>query len=701
MSMNVSPDTAPRPQRMADAERAAAARRLTFTARAALAVALALAAATSAPGQSPSSSPTQRRAAFDAWMDTQAYASLAARQEHLAGLGSSLEVATRGREVRTALLEMIGGLPETTAPLNARITRTQQRDGYRIEHLIYESLPGLRVTALVYVPDGSVPFPAVLGTAGHAADGKAAAIYQHAWISFARRGFLVLAYDPPGQGERYEYFDPATNDSRVGMGVREHIMTGQQLMLTGGHIAQYMVQDGRRALDYLETRGDVDLRHVAVAGNSGGGTQAALLGVFEPRLSASVVSCYMTSWQQLWRGPGPQDAEQVIPGFLSRGFDFGDFALATAPRGFLISSAIRDYFPITGARQTFAELRPLYARFGHPGKLAMVENDATHGWSQPLREGAYRWLGTWFGQSQDATEAPLTVDEPETLRATSTGQLATSEEGSLTIREVHAAEARALAARRTPVRQHAIAALLALEDDPPAPRVVSRDGQADARRVSLVIEVEPGIRLRAELRRPASATGPAVLLVDDRGIDASAHVDALVARGHTVLALDVRGTGELGPETGTAGYAPAYQLAARAWLLGTSMVGWQTRDVLAGLAVLRAEAPEATSREIHARGQTVAAALFAAQFDRPDAVVLEEGLVSYLDLATVDEYEDASLFIVPGVLRVTDLPELMAAMAPSHVTLRNPKAPTGETIAQDSLARHMGVPVPGNVVVER
>ena len=60
------------------------------------------------------------------------------------------------------------------------------------------------------------PYPAVLGTAGHSLDGKAAELYESVWVSLARRGVLVLAYDPPGQGERLEYLDRATGKSKLG-----------------------------------------------------------------------------------------------------------------------------------------------------------------------------------------------------------------------------------------------------------------------------------------------------------------------------------------------------------------------------------------------------------------------------------------------------------------------------------------------------
>lgn len=670
-------------------------------------VAAALYGTAQAPAQAPPQAPppSTERLAFEDWLDRQAYEALAERRRVVQGIATAADVEARQAEVRMRLDAALGPIPATDAPLNARITRTQRRDGYRIEHVAFDSLPGYTVTALAYVPDGDGPFPAVLGTAGHSDAGKAHPLYQHAWISLARRGFVALAYDPPGQGERIEYPGATNGTSRVGIGVREHVMTGQQVLLTGRTLAGYMVQDGRRAVDYLLTRGDIDPARLAVAGNSGGGTQAAWLMAFEPRLAAAVVSCYMTSWQQLWRGPGPQDAEQVVPGFLARQLDFADVALAGAPRGFLVSSAIRDYFPIEGARACHAELRRYYALIGAPGRVAMVENDAPHGWSQPLREGAYRWLRAWLdGREAPQDEAPVTPDDPAQLQVTATGQLASSGTPQTT-RGDNLAYARTLARTRPPATQARIRELAGLEGPPPTGRVVEREpvaGRPGTER--LIVEVEPGVRLAGTLRRPTgtppggAAASPAVaLVVDDRGTDTSADADALVAAGVTVLALDVRGTGALAPLVGASGYSPAYQFAARAWLLGTSVVGWQARDVLAGLDVLRGEVPGARTRAVHARGLTVPAALFAAQVDRPDDLVLSDGLVSYLDLAAADVYDDASLAIVPGMLTVTDLPELMALAAPARIVLRTPRTPTGAEIAPEALAARMGVAVPANV----
>ncbi len=154
----------------------------------------------------------------NAHLSKQAHNLLERRESLVAGLDSRARIEERQRYIRERFVESLGGFPDRT-PLNARITRTLERDEYRVEMLVYESLPGFYVTANVYVPkDGTPPHPAVLGVAGHSANGKASSTYQHVWISLAKRGFVVLAFDPPGQGERSLYFDPELGRSRVGIG---------------------------------------------------------------------------------------------------------------------------------------------------------------------------------------------------------------------------------------------------------------------------------------------------------------------------------------------------------------------------------------------------------------------------------------------------------------------------------------------------
>lgn len=611
-------------------------------------------------------------------------ATRASRDRAIAALTDQAGVRTRQQRVRAEFARELGGLPNQKSPLNARVTGKLDRDGYSVEKVIFESLPGLRVTANLYLPkQGRGPFPAVLGTAGHTDLGKSYGLYQTVWVTLARRGVAVFAYDPPGQGERIEYLDPKTGKSKTGGPTREHSMTGMQCLLTGQSIARYFVWDGIRAFDYLLTRKDIDPKRIAVAGNSGGGTQAAYLGVAEPRLAAVVSSCYPTTWRELWAGPGPQDMEQVTPNWLRDGFDFGDFMLAAAPRFYLISSAVRDYFPIAGARQTYAEARNFYRILGYEDRINQVTADQEHGWSAPLREGAYAWLARAFGMPDLAAEEHGTpkLDDAATLAATPSGQLQTSI-GSRTTRELNREYAATLRQRRqhqqqqTPLNAQTVREALQMRSLSGVPRVepqgTSTTGTVQVER--LVLETEPGIRIPAVLYVPPGASKkPGAIFASSSGkenADGKQSALSLAQSGQLVLAVDPRGMGEAAPDSGKGGYDALYQLAARTWLLGESLTGMQVNDLLAAMRYLKTR-PELAETAISLYGQGTAGPLvvFAAAVEPSSvkAVTTEHSLKSYDDLVNAEIYHGMENLIVPGLLTVLDLPELAPLIGPGKI----------------------------------
>ncbi len=550
---------------------------------------------------------------------------LAARQTAIGRLRTPAEVKARQQYIRQKLLEEIGGLPERT-PLHERITGTVQRGAYRIEKLLYESLPHYYVTANVYVPRaGNPPYPAVVGTAGHSLDGKADATYQRVWISLARRGFVVLAFDPPGQGERFEYLDPATGKSRLsGGGTGEHIMAGVQCLLTGTNIARYFVWDGMRAVDYLLTRPDVDPKRIAVAGNSGGGTQSSYLAALDDRFAVAAPSCYITSWQKLWADPGPQDAEQNFAGFLRDGLDFPDFLLAFAPKPIQMSTATRDFFPIAGARATYTEARAIFDLLGAADHAGYFEFDDTHGWSKPRREATYRWLARWMqNRNDDGAEAPdLEVSAPEELRASPTGQVSTSFPDAETIQSLNAARAEEI------TRMRVLAGNFA--------GVVSvRLGITDEKRAAL-----PGLRPGGK---------PAVLYV---GTPVRPDPEAVTV-----------------PVRLRRASAKPYQTAMRALLVGKTLAGIWTSDVLHAFdqAAARPDVDPGRIRIVGA-GTGAVLALYAALLEpRIANVTCEDMPPSYMELVRMKTHPEVMDLIVPGVLLDFDIPNLVAALG-SRVT---------------------------------
>jgi cephalosporin-C deacetylase-like acetyl esterase len=632
----------------------------------------------------------------------------------LAKLDSPERIRFRQEAFRKAVLETLGGFPSRT-PLEPAITGTLQRDGYRIEKVVFQSLPRFYVTANFYLPAGAgSPVPAVVGVAGHSLTGKSADVYQTGWVNLARRGIAVLALDPPGQGERLEYFDSQTGRSRVGAGTPEHTMAGMQCLLTGSHYARYVLWDAIRAVDYLETRPEIDARRLAVAGNSGGGTQAAYLAAIEPRFKAAVSSCYITQWEPLWKSIGPPDAEQNLGAFVSRGFDFSDFAIASAPRPFLIESAARDYFPIEGARRSYEEARRVFATLKSPGAVAHFVYDDSHGWSKPRREAAYQWLERWLlGRDQPTPELAVSAEPGRNLQCTTTGQVLTEFHGE-TVRSINHVEAVRLSASRPrltggALRSAVLSALkLGLPAGRPSPRTTSagqleRDGAIVIEK--LIVDTEDGIQVPALYFRPRSAArpAPAILYVDSRGKDREAgpggEVERLAQSGFAVLTIDPRGWGETADVKQVQSYELSYKNFQRALQLNRTVAGMQTLDVIRCLDLL-ASRPDVDPRRLGIVGkrQGGVLALFAAALDnRVRSVVSDGALLSYLAFTGSDTHKGALEAILPSVLKWFDLPDLTSLTAARTIAIVDPVDAAGKPVeireARAAYSRNPGVQV--------
>ena len=178
------------------------------------------------------------------------------RREVFSGIRTRTQFEERRTFVKRQLLEMIGGLPEERTPLATREIGTLDRGDYRLEKIVYESLPNFYVTANLYIPQtGSTPYPAILQPVGHSLTGKARVFYQSLSIGLVKHGFVVLTYDPIGQGERRIFFDPELGDSKVGRSsTMEHQMVGIQSLLAGESVAKYRIWDGIRGIDLLQSR---------------------------------------------------------------------------------------------------------------------------------------------------------------------------------------------------------------------------------------------------------------------------------------------------------------------------------------------------------------------------------------------------------------------------------------------------------------
>jgi dienelactone hydrolase len=566
------------------------------------------------------------------------------RAKVIAAIRDTSAAQARQKEVRTRILALIGGLPEYRGALNARVTKTTRRDGFAIDHVIFESLPGYFVTANLYRPDGAGRHPAVLMSMGHWDSGKAAG--QLLSSNLARKGFVVLAYDPVGQGERQQAFDRRIGRSLIGGPTEQHFSNGAAAILMGQSVARYFIHDGMRAIDYLVSRPEVDADRIGATGCSGGGTQTTYIAALDPRVKVAAVACYMNSFRTLFAG-SVGDSEQSVPGFLAAGLDQSDYVELFAPRPWLITSTEEDFFTPAGARQVFDEAQHWYGVFDAQDRVKWVVGPGGHGTPLVVREAIYDWMIRWLAEGKgDAREEAVTLLTDHDLQVTPDGQV----DG----RELYEI------IRDTPHVQ-------------PAPGELGRFAQdlvAHNPPASRSVVIFPAV--------PAAGKRPAVLLVQDSLLadDAS---EKLVREGNVVALVALSGVAvdRDRPRSGN------WLNNTRAWLVGRNLTGIRAAEINAAVAEL-AERPDVDPARITVRASGVpgvAALLAAAVNPQIGAVFLDHtphSLRAAIDAPIHTNLHDA---VIPGFAVKWDLVDVRELIRPRMVTWRDPTDWMGNVVA--------------------
>ena len=698
-----------------------------------------------APAAQQNSAPTQRtrtanpanagRLALNQYLDSVAAQFTATRSAAVSAISTRAQAEARQAKVRTQIISLIGAFPART-PLNAKIVGETQADGFRIRKVIFESQPKFFVTALLYIPDGRPPAAkraSILITPGHYPTGKTADAPTAA--IFARNGFIVLSYDPIGQGERLQYPDPAKpGKSLAAAGTGEHGEASLQPMLIGETFAKYEIWDAMRGIDYLASLPDVDPHRIGALGCSGGGTVTALTSALDTRIAAIGTACYITSFDALLPSLGPQDAEQSTPRFISSGLDFPDLVELAAPRPYAVLSTYSDMFSFDGARSTVIEARRFYSLFdpasagtpesGAPPSVPptpavpALNTDTTN--SVPLTArlqwitgpGGHAALGPIMGDIvsfflrnlQPGVDAqhpilpemgPRTLNTPlpnipkEAYQVTSTGQVATSFPGCATVFSLNKARAAHVIPLHPPliefnrlndlIRQQTGAEIKPGETKYDADLLNASSGP-------IALPTAGGLQLHGELAVPStpgrhSAT---LLLVANSNEATRAKVQALAAQGNIVLAITPRpspaGTDDMkAPLLG-----PFYLLSLRADLVGKTLVGLRVDDVIRAVDYLSARADvDPAQITAEAGGHMGLVLLHAGVLDRRIRhVEVDQVLSSYRSLIDAPLPTGAPEDVIPGVLLHYDIPDLVRALGP-RIKLTSPLAGSDD-LSQDS-----------------
>src|SRR5690606_24861587 len=209
----------------------------------------------------------------------------------------------------------------------------------------------------------------------------------------------------------------------------EHSYLGRQCFLTGTSAARYFTWDGIRALDYLESRPEVDPERLGVTGISGGGTQTSYIAAVDQRVRAAAPANYICGFHRLFESIGPQDAEQNFFAGVANGIDHADFLEARAPRPTLVVATTRDFFSIQGARETVAEASKAFEALGELDHLVIVEDDYGHGYTVKTREAIYAFFQEHLMNPGDPTDHEVKYLKMPELQISETGQLIGSIDG--------------------------------------------------------------------------------------------------------------------------------------------------------------------------------------------------------------------------------------------------------------------------------
>ncbi len=581
--------------------------------------------------------------------------------------------------LRVQLIESWGGFPQNPCDLEPRLMGTISREGYTIEKLLLQTRPGIWMPTNAYVPSKPGPHPAVLCVHGHWPGAKQQPEIQARCIGLVKLGFFVLVVDAFGAGER-----------GIGKALGEYHgeMVASTLWPTGLALAGLQVYDNMRAIDYLQSRSEVDGSSIGVTGASGGGNQTMYIGAMDDRLKAVVPVCSVGRYQA-YLGAACCMCE-VTPGALSYTEEGAVLGLV-APRALMVINATRDgfQFSVGEAAKSIAFAQEIFELYGQQDSIRHAIFESGHGYNQPMREAMYGWMTLHLKGEGDGSPIPEPAHEtedPETLRCFPGDS---RPEDFVTLPQFAWQEGRRLlqkigtpnhldqwAAQEATICRGLSELLGPFPTRIPTSAIWTSD---EAGIDDLSFETEPGLRLNATRYAAGPGTQRVILLDFEKGLAANGSELAVEFRKQnwTTIALEQRATGGMAWKSDKIGRAPDHTTAEWSLWLGQPLLAQWVWDVTRLLEALDERGPTAETTAIVGVGPAGLVALCAASLTtRIDRVATIGTLSSFV---TDKPYEQQRLgTLVPGLLRdVGDVQHIAATVSPRRLVISQPNSGQG------------------------
>ena len=422
----------------------------------------------------------------------------------------------------------------------------------------------------------------------------------------------------------------------------------------------------------------------------------------DDRIVAAAPSCYITSFERLLSTIGPQDAEQNIYGQIAFGMDHADYLMMRAPTPIIICAATNDFFDIQGVWDSFRYAKRLYTRMGFAERIELLENDASHNYNKIQRQGVVRWMARWLLKKDEPISEPeIKLLSEEEIQCSPTGQVM-SLEGARSTYDLNRDYEKKLANQRQRLWKQTsqskllnqirtITGIRNLKElsEPKVEQldVIERDGYFIKK---MIINAEDGIYLPALMFTPKQRQSRGVVLyINEKGKNEDAGpggpIEKLVKAGRSVLAVDLRGTGETDQVTkSTLGKATGFDWknVYTAYLLGRSYVGMRGEDILICARFLKEQRDGPV--DLVATDNVCVPALHAAALE-PDlfgSVKLIRGLTSWSNVIESGIAVNQFVNTVHGALKVYDLPNLAETLG-DKLIIEEPLNAQGEPINKE------------------
>jgi len=316
---------------------------------------------------------------------------------------------------RSRLLEMLGldPLPEKT-PLKPAVTGTVDHEEFIVENVHFQSRPGLYVTGNLYRPrktDGK-RLPAVLYVCGHGRVKKNGISYgnkvhyQHHGAWFARNGYVCLTIDTLQLGEIEGIHHGTYSHGRFWWNSRGYTPAGVEAW------------NCVRALDYLQSRPEVDGQRLGVTGRSGGGAYSWWIAAIDERIQVAVPVAGITSLHNHVVDGTVEGHCDCMFMVNTYGWDFAQVAALVAPRPLLISNTDKDrIFPLDGVVDVYTKTRKIYELYGARDRFGLQITEGPHKDTQELRVHAFHWFNRFLkGEDPLIETTAVKFFEPEQLK---------------------------------------------------------------------------------------------------------------------------------------------------------------------------------------------------------------------------------------------------------------------------------------------